>query len=132
VGYQIGMDRQAGRNTKLTFVTTGVLKQQIVSSRSLSKWTHIILDEGNDSHPLYSLIFTSLLFSSPPPPFSLVVHERDLDSDFVMVLLKELLSNHHEVKLVIMSATLDSKLFASYFPLTKEVRRGTSSIYAVR
>jgi len=34
------------------------------------------------------------------------VHERDIDSDFIMLLLKHLLGNFPKLKLIIMSATL--------------------------
>ncbi len=45
VGYQIGMDRNISENTRLTFVTTGVLLQKMINMKSLNQYTHIILDE---------------------------------------------------------------------------------------
>ena len=45
VGYQIGMDRNISDNTRLTFVTTGVLLQKMINMKSMNQYTHIILDE---------------------------------------------------------------------------------------
>ena len=45
----------------------------------------------------------------------LQVHERDLSTDFLIIILKDLLSRRKNLKLVLMSATLNSDAFASYF-----------------
>jgi HrpA-like RNA helicase len=79
--------------TKITFVTTGIFLMRLVNSPdSLKRYTHIIMDE---------------------------VHERDLDIDFSMVVVKHLLSRHEEenlrFKLILMSATFNTELFANYF-----------------
>lgn len=54
----------------------------------MKKITHIILDE---------------------------VHERDLDIDFCLVVLKHLLNKELNFKLVLMSATFNVELFCNYF-----------------
>ena len=65
VGYQVGLDRgNKGPDTRLLYVTTGVLKKMIIGSKSLNKWTHIILDE---------------------------VHERNEDMDLLMLMCKKFL-----------------------------------------
>lgn len=44
------------------------------------------------------------------------VHERDVDIDFTMVILKHLLSaKKNKFKLVLMSATINTELFSHYF-----------------
>eukprot|EP00960_Hanusia_phi_P002215 63548-Hanusia_phi.AAC.1 len=43
------------------------------------------------------------------------IHERDINSDFLLVILKRLLSSRPSLKLVLMSATLNAPLFASFF-----------------
>lgn len=43
------------------------------------------------------------------------VHERSLDSDFLLIVLKELMRARRDIKVVLMSATLDADLFARYF-----------------
>eukprot|EP00026_Physarum_polycephalum_P000318 Phypoly_transcript_00318.p1 GENE.Phypoly_transcript_00318~~Phypoly_transcript_00318.p1 ORF type:complete len:1709 (+),score=182.92 Phypoly_transcript_00318:71-5197(+) len=91
VGYQIGMDRQASdKDTQLLFVTTGVMLKKLVNNKSLEQYTHIILDE---------------------------VHERDLDTDFALVVIKKLLTSYPTVRLILMSATFNCELFINYFPL---------------
>jgi len=91
VGYQVSMDKQSDdQNTLLTYVTTGILLQKLVSSRSLSPYTHILIDE---------------------------VHERDTDTDFVLLILRELarMPENKKVRVVLMSATIDCELFGAYF-----------------
>ncbi len=56
IGYQIGMDRVAGAQTRLTYLTTGVLKQKLVTDKQLSSWSHIILDEGNSKEAFVELV----------------------------------------------------------------------------
>lgn len=69
-------------------MTTGLLMQRLVhDSQFLSRFQYIILDE---------------------------VHERDIDSDFIMVTLKHLLRDS-PVRLILMSATIDNELFSKYF-----------------
>lgn len=43
------------------------------------------------------------------------VHERSEESDFILLILKELLQKRSELKVVLMSATLNAKLFSEYF-----------------
>ena len=43
------------------------------------------------------------------------VHERDLNTDFLIIILKDLLARRKELKLVLMSATLNAEAFSSYF-----------------
>jgi HrpA-like RNA helicase len=74
-------------------MTTGIFLMRLVNSPdSLKKYTHLIMDE---------------------------VHERDLDIDFSLVVIKHLLSKSEEeglrFKLILMSATFNTELFANYF-----------------
>nr|XP_025037376.1 ATP-dependent RNA helicase TDRD9 isoform X2 [Pelodiscus sinensis] len=45
VGYQVGLEKVATKDTKLMYVTTGVLLQKIVGAKSLVEFTHIFIDE---------------------------------------------------------------------------------------
>ena len=45
VGYQIAMDKLISEDTRLTFVTTGVLLQKLIKMQNMNQYTHIILDE---------------------------------------------------------------------------------------
>ncbi|XP_064617044.1 LOW QUALITY PROTEIN: ATP-dependent RNA helicase A-like [Liolophura sinensis] len=43
------------------------------------------------------------------------IHERDLNTDFMMVLLKDMVQTYPELRVVLMSATVDTSLFSEYF-----------------
>lgn len=46
VGYQIGLEKDVTEDTRLLYCTTGVALQKLVKMKSMSSFTHIILDEG--------------------------------------------------------------------------------------
>nr|XP_006813407.1 PREDICTED: uncharacterized protein LOC102802762 [Saccoglossus kowalevskii] len=88
VGYQIGGESRVSPCTQIIYATTGFVLQKLMHIPSvLEKYTHIILDE---------------------------THERKIEGDILSLILKLLMGNHR-IKIVIMSATLQSNLFASYF-----------------
>lgn len=43
------------------------------------------------------------------------VHERDINTDFLLILLKELLDENQPLKVIVMSATVNSERFSQYF-----------------
>lgn len=97
VGYSIrGESAQKPGITKITFVTTGVLLRRLQASggttddvvASLADVSHVVVDE---------------------------VHERSLDVDFLLILLKTVLAKRKDFKVVLMSATLDAHIFEQYF-----------------
>ena len=97
VGYAIrGESKHKAGVTKISFVTTGVLLRRLQTSggstddvvKSLADVSHVVIDE---------------------------VHERSLDTDFLLVLLRDVLRKRKDLKLVLMSATLDARVFENYF-----------------
>lgn len=88
VGYKVRLEGMKGRDTRLLFCTTGILLRRLLVDRTLKGITHVIVDE---------------------------IHERGMNEDFLLIVLKELLSHRPELKLILMSATLDAELFSSYF-----------------
>lgn len=91
VGYQIARDRKVSEDTRITYMTTGVLMQKLIKEKSLGEYTHIILDE---------------------------VHERDQDIDFALLVVRKYLRTvSRHVKVVLMSATVESSLFSNYFSI---------------
>jgi pre-mRNA-splicing factor ATP-dependent RNA helicase DHX15/PRP43 len=102
VGYTIRFeDISDPYQTVLKFVTDGMLLREAMSDPLLKRYSVIVLDEA---------------------------HERTLSTDVLMGLLMEVLpkrtkgSKNGELKLVVMSATLDAKKFQAYFrnaPLMK-------------
>ena len=45
VGYQVARDRNVSEDTRITYMTTGVLLQKLIKNKSLGEYTHVILDE---------------------------------------------------------------------------------------
>lgn len=88
VGYSIRGETKTSSNTNLLFCTTGVLLRRIHSDPLLEGVSHIMVDE---------------------------VHERSVDSDFLLVLLKDVLKKRKDLKLILMSATINQQLFSEYF-----------------
>lgn len=88
VGYKVRLEGMKGRDTHLLFCTTGILLRRLLADRNLKGVTHVIVDE---------------------------IHERGMNEDFLLIVLKELLPHRPELKLILMSATLDAELFSSYF-----------------
>ncbi len=96
IGYTIRGESRSSIRTKITFVTTGVLLRRLQVSggriedvvASLADVSHVVLDE---------------------------VHERSLDTDFLLTILRDVLRQRRDLKLILMSATLDSSTFSDYF-----------------
>ncbi|XP_075156845.1 putative ATP-dependent RNA helicase DHX57 [Haematobia irritans] len=88
VGYQIRLENKISSSTRLTFCTTGILLRRLASEPLLDSVTHIIVDE---------------------------VHERSEESDFLLMILKRILPLRTDLKVILMSATLNAKLFSDYF-----------------
>lgn len=63
VGYQVARERSISEDTRITYVTTGVLLQKMIKNKSLGEYTHIILDEVFSF--CFSLIFVSSVIMAP-------------------------------------------------------------------
>ncbi|KAI1237565.1 hypothetical protein IHE44_0013645 [Lamprotornis superbus] len=91
VGYQLSLENVSTKETRLLYMTTGVLLQKIISAKSLTQFTHIFIDE---------------------------VHERTEEIDFLLLVTRKLLcTNSQSVKIILMSASINSKELADYFAL---------------
>jgi ATP-dependent RNA helicase DHX29 len=88
VGYQIRMESKTSAATRLTFCTTGILLRKLQTDPTLQQYTHIILDE---------------------------VHERQALGDFLLVVLRDLVHARPDLRLILMSATVNADLFCRYF-----------------
>uniref|UniRef100_A0A182T323 Probable ATP-dependent RNA helicase spindle-E n=1 Tax=Anopheles maculatus TaxID=74869 RepID=A0A182T323_9DIPT len=98
VGFKVGLKEKISEDTRLTYVTTGVLLNRLINSKNLSSYTHIILDE---------------------------VHEREVDMDFLLIIVRRLLTQSRHTKIILMSATIESSEFAQYFKIP-----GPNSLFA--
>uniref|UniRef100_UPI00398F87C7 ATP-dependent RNA helicase DHX29 n=1 Tax=Pristiophorus japonicus TaxID=55135 RepID=UPI00398F87C7 len=87
-GYQIRLETKVGESSRLLYCTTGVLLRKLQQDGFLTSVSHVIVDE---------------------------VHERSVQSDFLLIILKEIMQKRSNLNLVLMSATVDSDKFANYF-----------------
>jgi ATP-dependent helicase HrpB len=88
VGYQVRFEKKVSRATRLRVVTEGVLTRQLLADPFLEGVGAVVLDE---------------------------FHERSLDSDLALALLKEVRATVREdLRLVVMSATLDAEAVSRY------------------
>ena len=98
IGTHIGMkyresDPKAySAESKLIYATDGWILQKLQKDPLLSDLDVVIIDEA---------------------------HERGIQIDLLLLLLKELLVKRPTFKLIIMSATINSKIFIDYFPKNK-------------
>ncbi|WFD23873.1 RNA helicase [Malassezia equina] len=101
VGYQVRFDSKLPKpHGSITFCTTGVFLRRLQSAMEspsgfsfLDDITHVLMDE---------------------------VHERDVETDLLLVIIKRVLADRQqrglpEIKLILMSATVDPKMFQDYF-----------------
>ncbi|XP_056146501.1 ATP-dependent RNA helicase DHX29 [Lampris incognitus] len=87
-GYQVRLENRSGDWTRLLYCTTGVLIRKLQQDRHLSAVTHVIVDE---------------------------VHERSVQSDFLLTILKDVVMKRSDLRLILMSATVDCDKFSKYF-----------------
>jgi ATP-dependent RNA helicase DHX29 len=86
VGYAIRLESKMSSQTRLVYATVGVVLRMLESSGGLQEVTHLVIDE---------------------------VHERSIDTDFLLVILRSLMERRPELKVILMSATVDSAPFQS-------------------
>ena len=90
VGYAVRFDEKYSNKTMIKYVTDGMLLRECIIDKSLSKYSIIIIDE---------------------------VHERSVNSDTLLALIKNLINTtklRPDLKLIVMSATLDIEKFSKY------------------
>ena len=103
VGYKMRFDDTTSQDTKIKIMTDGILLQEIKADPMLSKYSVIIVDEA---------------------------HERSLNIDFILGLLKRILEERSEFKVIISSATLNTAVFSQYFGACPVIKIDTK-IYPV-
>lgn len=88
IGYMTRNDKATSGVTVLEYLTDGYLNSLSMSDRLFSRYSFIILDE---------------------------IHERSIQSDYLLLSIRKALKERRDLRLVLMSATLDPKPFADYF-----------------
>jgi ATP-dependent RNA helicase DHX29 len=90
VGYSIRLEAKMSPSTRLAFVTNGIALRMLEggAGSSFDEVTHIVVDE---------------------------VHERSIESDFLLIVLKQLLEVRKDLKVILMSATVDAEKISEFF-----------------
>ncbi|GAW02727.1 pre-mrna splicing factor [Lentinula edodes] len=88
VGYAIRFEDCTSAETKIKYMTDGVLLRESLNEGDLDRYSVIILDEA---------------------------HERSLSTDVLMGLLRKILSRRRDLKLIVTSATMNSEKFSNFY-----------------
>lgn len=88
VGYSIRFEDCSSSRTAMKYMTDGMLLREAMTDPLLDRYGVILLDEA---------------------------HERTLSTDILLGLIKEVIKQRPDLKVIIMSATLDAGKFQSYF-----------------
>ncbi|XP_078396973.1 ATP-dependent RNA helicase DHX30 isoform X1 [Cetorhinus maximus] len=89
VGYQVRLESMLPpRGGALLFCTVGILLKKLQGNASLEGISHVIVDE---------------------------VHERDVNTDFLLILLKNVIEANPNLKIILMSATSDTERISEYY-----------------
>ncbi|GAB7360486.1 hypothetical protein MBLNU230_g8437t1 [Neophaeotheca triangularis] len=87
IGYSIRLESNTTAQTRLVYATVGIVLRMLESKDGLNEVTHLVLDE---------------------------VHERSIDTDFLLIVLRSLMLRRPDLKVVLMSATVDAQKFSEY------------------
>ncbi|KAG5519848.1 hypothetical protein PMAC_000123 [Pneumocystis sp. 'macacae'] len=88
VGYSIRFEDCTGPDTVIKYMTDGVLLRESLVDLDLGKYSCIIMDEA---------------------------HERSLNTDILLGLIKNILTRRKDLKLIVTSATLNAERFSRFF-----------------
>ena len=88
VGYSVRFDDCCTESTVLKYLTDGMLLREAMKNKTLDSYNVVILDEA---------------------------HERTLATDILFGLMKEVLQQRQDLKLIVMSATLNAEKFQDFF-----------------
>ena len=88
VAYKMRFEDTTDESTRIKIMTDGTLLQEVKSDQLLSKYSVLIVDEA---------------------------HERSVNIDFILGLLKRALQEREDIKVIISSATINTLTFSRYF-----------------
>ncbi|KAI5866438.1 P-loop containing nucleoside triphosphate hydrolase protein [Durotheca rogersii] len=88
VGYAIRFEDCTSKDTVIKYMTDGVLLRESLNERDLDRYSCVIMDEA---------------------------HERALNTDVLMGLFNKILQRRRDLKLIVTSATMNSKRFSDFF-----------------
>lgn len=99
IGYNIRLESEKCRTTQVLFVTPGVLLRKLQSDPLLEEFSHIIIDEA---------------------------HERDRFTEFLLIVLRSVCAQRKSLKLLLMSATMQTSKLSAYFGNINHIHIGAS------
>ncbi|KAI8799530.1 P-loop containing nucleoside triphosphate hydrolase protein [Cladochytrium replicatum] len=88
VGYSIRFEDCTSESTIIKYMTDGILQRECLTSSDLEEYSAIIMDEA---------------------------HERSLQTDVLLGLLKLVVARRRDLKIIVTSATMNSKRFSEFF-----------------
>ena len=88
VGYKMRFEDKTDSSTRIKIMTDGILLQEMKLDPWLTKYSVVMVDEA---------------------------HERSLNIDFVLGLLKRVLAARKDFKVIVSSATMNTEVFSNYF-----------------
>lgn len=88
VGYEIRFESKMSKETKIKFMTDGILQREITLDFYQKQYGIIIIDEA---------------------------HERGVNSDVLLGLIKRLLKQRGDLRIIVMSATLETEKIIKFF-----------------
>jgi ATP-dependent helicase HrpA len=88
VGYQVRFNDRTGPDTRVKLMTDGILLRELEHDRLLRRYDTLIIDEA---------------------------HERSLNIDFLLGVLKRILPQRPDLRVIITSATIDPQRFAEFY-----------------
>ena len=101
LGYRVGMNERCSEKTKIYFMTDHMLLNECIVDHTLSKYSCVLIDEA---------------------------HERSINTDMLLAFLKKCLPFRQDLKVVIMSATIEPELFVRYFQDSEQGNKTVSTI----
>ena len=88
LGYRVGMNAMCSKATRIFYMTDHALLNECIKNKALSCYSCVLIDEA---------------------------HERSINTDMLLAFIKQCLPYRTDLKVVIMSATIEPELFVRYF-----------------
>ena len=88
IGYKVRFNDRTGPDCRIKLMTDGILLKELESDRMLRRYDTLIIDEA---------------------------HERSLNIDLLLGVLKQLMPKRPDLRLIVTSATIDPARFAAFF-----------------
>ncbi|QBM87312.1 pre-mRNA-splicing factor ATP-dependent RNA helicase-like protein PRP2 [Metschnikowia aff. pulcherrima] len=88
VGYSVRFENKLSKNTAIKYLTDGMLLREFLTDPLLSSYSALMIDEA---------------------------HERTVSTEIVLSLLKDVIKERNDLKLIVASATINAQKFADYF-----------------